>query len=155
MYKIIFLILLMICTFSFGDATTKKQEFKNFISHKDFTINIDINSIKVVKGPEYPMISLDSQLVMTDPVKEPKTQKLIKYVISSIAADCKNDQLFMLTSSSYDTKGNVISKDDAGVILKNPNDKNSPATNLLMLICDLSAILNEKIRKNNDPMHNI
>lgn len=155
MYKIIFLFLLIFCNISNGAEKPKKPDFKNFITHKDFKIDIDLNSIRVVKGPEYPMISLDTQFIMTSPVKEPKTQKFIKSIISTVAADCKNDQLIMIKSTAYNLKGALIASDGNELILKNPNDKNSPATNLLILICDLSALANEKIKMSNDPMRNI
>lgn len=149
------LLIILIVLFSVIAHAKVEPKFEKFIEHEEFVVNIELDSVKVIKGPSYPLISIKTQLVLTKPVENFVAKKAVKTLVSTVAADCKNDQLYMSKIESYGVNGDHLLTENEGSILKNPKSKNSPVTGLLLLICNISAKLNEQNKRNSDPMLNI
>lgn len=154
MRNIILVVLLFLILTSLSFAAVK-QKFEPFVNHQDFSLGIDMDSVKVIKGPDYPLASLDARLILKKPQKHLRHKNPIASFISTVAADCKNDNLLLLKSASYDVKGNQLDAAANTIILKNPNHTNSPVTRLMLLMCEASAKANLIKKRNEDPMLNI
>ncbi len=154
MRNVVLVVLLFLILTSLAFASVK-QKFEPFVNHQDFSLGIDLDSVQVIKGPDYPLASLDAQLILKKPQKHPKHKNPIVTFISTVAADCKNDNLLLLKSASFDVKGGLLESASHTIILKNPNHTNSPVTRLMLLMCEASAKANLIKKRNEDPMLNI
>ncbi len=142
MKKFVFILALLVSLFSIA-AGNEIPKFERFVDHEDFVLNINVDSVKLIKGPGYPLISIDTQLILTKPLKLAAHEKPVKTYISTVAADCKNDQLYMLKNDAYGEDGSFLATDQEKAVLKNPKSLGSPVTNMLILICNVSANLNK------------
>lgn len=138
-----FLFALLSMTLADEPKNNETPKFELFVEHKDFNLNINVDSVKLIKGPGYPLISIDAQLVLSKPIKHPTYKKSIKSYISNVAADCKNDQLYMLKNEAYTEDGSFLATDPEKAVLRNPKLSSSPVTNLLILLCSVSDKMNQ------------
>lgn len=101
----------------------------------EYTLAIDIASIKLVDIYETPMVLIDIEIVMERPVKYIDSPILVKSYHNSLSVDCANDRVFVIVGRAFDTKRRLIYTTPKAELINNPHDQLSPTTQIMTLIC--------------------
>lgn len=126
----------------------EKKIFTPLISFENYALSVNIESIAILGNRDNPLVGLDMELVMVEPLKSSDQSKTpIKSFVNTVVADCRSDTLYVVVSRGFDVGGSLVfSSADPITIAPKPFDI-TPARLILNFTCKpIEKIERDKIK---------
>lgn len=119
---------------SLASPVTEKV-FTPLVSFENYTLSLDLDSIKILGTPKAPLVTLDMQMVLSPALEHSEIQKPIKSYVNTVAVDCKADVMHVLVSRAFGTEDDLLFTSTVTNTIQNPKDVTRPVTIILNFVC--------------------